>query len=435
MLIQTKCIIILTGVVLMFLFPMSCTGSGIPAYSDAFIFSDIGRNTSPQATESDISELVTGNTAFACDMYDWLIQGNDNLVFSPYSISMALAMTYAGASGQTKTDMAATLNFRQDDETLHDTFNAVDTLLTNLGENAGRGDQPFTLNIANSLWLEKSLSINPAYLDPLALNYGAGLGHVDLLGDPSGSARIMNDWIDDKTEGLIKDVINPAQLQAVILLIINAIYFKADWNVKFEEQSTYRDRFYNLEGSDSQASMMHNNLSLEYTEGDGYQVVSLPYEGREASMVILLPELEAFENFQNNLDEHFLSDIFDDLEMEEVIITIPKFDFRTNTKLKDVLSDLGMGRAFENYGEFDSMVLEDVGGVFISEVIHEAVIKVDEEGTEAAAVTVVEMMPGSAEPGQEDQPKIFKADHPFIFLIRENSTNTILFMGRVLDPS
>lgn len=413
----------------------SC-GATSQAGEEVFLQSDVDRETSPDVSASEMDELVEGNRHFAFDLYDWLIQSNDNLIYSPTSLSIALAMAYAGAEGQPKTDMAGVLHFTLDEETLHRAFNALDLALDEL-ESDDRGfdeDEgvPFTLNIANSLWAQQNLEFNRDFLNLLAINYGAGVGRVDFWNDPVGSAEVVNDWIADKTEDKITQALSPDSLTPeTILLIVNAIYFLANWENQFESDFTTDETFHTFADGDVTVPMMHQQERFRYVEDDGWQAVELPYIGGDASMVILLPESEEYTRVEAMFDSSLLAEIRDGMEYREVSLSMPRFEFRTHLNLGDTLKDMGMQSAFVS--GFDSMLAEPPPNpVAIDEVIHEAFISVDEEGTEAAAVTIVEMGITSA-PMQEAVE--FTVDHPFMFLIIERSTQTILFMGRVMNPS
>jgi serpin B len=414
---------------------VSC-GTSTRAVEGEFSYSDVERDLSPNVTPAEIDELVADNRHFAFDLYNWLIQSNDNLIYSPWSISVALSMAYAGAEGQPKTDMAGVLHFNLDDETLHAAFDAIDLELDEIASvEPGYGEEeavPFTLNTANSLWVQEDLELNPDFLDILSLDYGAGVGRVDFQTDPVRSAEVVNDWIADKTEDKITDALSPESLsENTILLIINAIYFLANWENQFKPDVTEDDVFHTFADGDVTVPMMSQQEHFRYSEGDGWQAVELPYIGRGASMLILLPESEEYTRVEGMLDQSFLAEIKDGMEYEDVRLTMPKFEFRSHLNLGDTLREMGMESAFE-YG-FDSMLaVPPPNPVAIDEVIHEAFISVDEEGTEAAAVTIVEMDVTSA-PMQE--PVEFTVDHPFIFLITESSTDTILFMGRVMNPA
>ncbi len=402
-----------------------------PTLASEVLQSEKQRVTNPDVPESDLERLVEGNSTFAFDLYQALKGEEGNLFYSPYSISLALAMTYAGARGETEEQMAETLNFLLSQEELHPAFNSLDILLGQRGEGAqGKDGEGFRLNIVNAIWGQKDYEFLDEFLDVLAENYGAGLRLVDFINETEKSRVTINDWVSDQTEGRIEDLIPPGVITILTRLVLtNAIYFNAAWEYPFEEDATYNGPFYLLDGSEVTVPLMTQTESFGYAEGDGYQAVELPYDGRELSMVILLPEEGQFETFEGSLDAALVDAIIDGLESQEVALTMPKFEFESGFGLKDTLSAMGMPIAFTDAADFSGMT----GGrdLQIAEVIHKAFVSVDEAGTEAAAATAV-IMQLTAMP---EEPVEVTVDHPFIFLIRDIETGTILFVGRVIDPT
>ncbi len=407
-------------------------------YDSYFVYSDIERDADPSIGENEVGELVDGNSEFAFHLYQWLVQSNDNLIFSPFSISVALAMTYAGAVGQTKEEMAGVLNFTLDDASLHPAFNNLDLTLSSLGDEIPRGYEnatPFTLNITNSIWMEQTFDPNPDFLDTLSQNYGAGLALMDFINDPDGSTGIINGWINDKTEGRIRNAIPQGAITpATAMALVNAIYFLANWAEQFSESNTRDETFHSFADGDFPVPMMHMEHDIRYCEGDNWQAIEMPYIGWEASMIVLLPAEGEFGNVEEILSPRFFTEIIDSFNMRPVDLTFPKFEYETSLELSEILSQMGMPSAF--MGGFSNMVNNAAGDLFISSIIHKAFVAVDEEGTEAAAVTVVIMMETTEMPDEDPpEPVEFKADRPFIYFIVERSTRTILFMGRVMNPS
>jgi serpin B len=392
--------------------------------------SDKERITSPDVSTSEQALLVEGNSAFAFELYQALKGKEGNLFYSPYSISLALAMTYAGARGETAEQMAETLQFMLGQDSLHPAFNWLDAELARRGEGAqGKDGEGFRLNIVNAIWGQKDYSFLPAFLDVLAENYGAGLRILDFVTEPEKSRVTINDWVSDQTEGRIKDLIPQGAIDALTRLVLtNAIYFNAAWECPFDEQVTADGPFYLLDGGQVTVPMMRQTESFGYTDGEGYQTVELPYDGNELSMVILLPEDGQFEIFEEGLEAQQVSDVISDLQPTEVALTMPKFEFESEFSLKDTLADMGMPIAFSGAADFSGMT--GTPDLSISEVLHKAFVSVDEAGTEAAAATAA-IMKETAMPGQPVEVTI---DHPFIFLIRDIETGAILFVGRVLNP-
>jgi serpin B len=394
--------------------------------------SDKERVTSPDVSTSEQALLVKGNSAFAFELYEALKGKEGNLFYSPYSISLALAMTYAGARGETAQQMADTLHFMLEQDKLHPAFNWLDTELASRGEGAqGKDGEGFRLNIVNAIWGQKDYEFLPTFLDVLAENYGAGLRLLDFITESENSRVTINDWVSDQTEGRIKNLIPPGAIDALTRLVLtNAIYFNAAWEHPFNEKMTADGSFYLLDGGQVTVPMMKQTESFGYTEGEGYQAVELPYDGNELSMVILLPEAGQFEAFEEGLQSQQVSDIISGLQSTEVALTVPKFEFDSDFSLKDTLAEMGMPIAFSGGADFSGMTGNPE--LAISEVLHKAFVSVDEAGTEAAAATAV-IMRLTAVPGESSVNVTI--DHPFIFLIRDIETGAILFVGRVLNPA
>jgi len=393
--------------------------------------SDRLRITSPDVSPAEESLLVEGNSAFAFDLYQALREKDGNLFYSPHSISLALAMTYAGARGETAQQMADTLHFNLSQDNLHPAFNNLDIELSERGLGAqGKDDEGFRLNIVNAIWGQKDYSFLPTFLDVLAENYGAGLRTLDFIKETEKSRVTINDWVSDQTEGRIEDLIPQGVIDAATRLVLtNAIYFNAAWQYPFGETMTADGLFYLLDGGQVTVPMMKQTESFGYTEGEGYQAVELLYDDGELSMVILLPRAGQFEAFEEALKAQQVDDIIKGLQNTQVTLTMPQFEFDSDFSLKDILTGMGMPVAFSGGADFSGMTGSP--DLFIDEVLHKAFVSVDEAGTEAAAATAV-IMKETAMP--VDPPVEVTIDRPFIFLIRDIDTSAILFVGRVLNP-
>ncbi len=379
--------------------------------------------------EAQVPELVAGNNQFAIDLYHVLFDKRGNLFYSPYSISLALAMTYAGARGQTEQQMADVLRFALPQELLHPAFNALDQALASRGERV-KEDQRFRLNIANAIWGQQDFDFLAAFLDTLAQNYGAGLRLLDFVKAPEDARQTINRWVEEETEDKIKDLLPAGSISSDTRLVLsNAIYFNAAWMYPFEESVTEDGAFRLLDGSEVVVPMMSESERLGYAQDTGLQAVELPYVGGELSMVILLPAAGRFEEFVEALDGEQLDAILADMTRVEVQLTMPKFEYESGFRLKDALRRLGMKEAFSGDADFSGMT----GGrdLFISDVYHKAFVAVDEEGTEAAAATAV-VMELTAVAGR---PVEVKVDRPFVFLIRDIESGAILFLGHVVNPA
>ena len=392
--------------------------------------SDKERITSPDVSASEQALLVEGNSAFAFELYQALKGEGGNLFYSPYSISLALAMTYAGARGETAEQMATTLRFMLEQERLHPAFNWLDAELASRGEGAkGKDGEGFRLNIVNAIWGQKDYDFLPTFLDVLAENYGAGLRILDFITETEKSRLAINQWVSDQTEGRIEDLIPQGAIDALTRLVLtNAIYFNAAWEYPFNEKVTADSPFYLLDGGQVIVPMMKQTESFGYTEGEGYQAVELQYDGGELSMVILVPGAGEFGAFEEGLRAQQVFDIISELQLTEVALTMPRFEFDSEFSLKDTLADMGMPIAFSGAADFSGMTGNRE--LAISDVVHKAFVAVDEAGTEAAAATAVIVgLTAIPEPSVE-----VTVDRPFIFLIRDIETGAILFVGRVLNP-
>jgi len=394
------------------------------------IQSDKQRETSPDVNEADVATLVDGNSTFAFDLYQALREEDGNLFYSPYSISLALAMTYAGARGETAQQMTDTLHFILSQDRLHPAFNSLDIELSQRGEGAkGKDGEGFRLNIVNAIWGQEGYKFLSEFLDVLAENYGAGMRPLDFTNAPEESRVTINNWVSDQTEGRIEDLIPQGLIDALTRLVLtNAIYFNAAWQHPFSEDMTEDGPFYLLDGGEITVSMMRQTESFSYAEGDAYRAVELPYDGRELSMVILLPQAGQFEAFEGLLDAQRVAAILEDLEPRRVALTMPRFEFESSFSLKETLAAMGMPVAFSGGADFSGMTGNR--DLFIADVIHKAFVSVDEAGTEAAAATAV-VMELTAMP---EEPVEVTIDRPFIFLIHDLETGAILFVGRVANP-
>lgn len=417
--------------VLLLLAAVAC--GGVPVHS-AELHSTKERAT-PSAVAADLNKLASGNNTFAFDLYQGLALEAGNLFFSPYSISLALAMTYAGASGETENQMADTLRFHLSQDMLHATFNVLDMELASRGEGArGKDGEGFRLNIANAVWGQQGYEFLETFLDVLAENYGAGLKPVDFAGAPEESRLIVNDWVAERTEDRIKDLIRPGVIDEFTRMVLtNAIYFNAAWSHPFAKHRTTPRSFHLLDGSSVEVPMMSTGAGFGYAKGDGYQSVDLPYASHELSMTIMLPDLGRFGEFEDSLDAALASRIIEALGRRTVNLDMPRFEFDSQFQLAETLKAMGMPDAFDSSAsDFSGMdgkscLAGDQACLYIGDIIHKAFVSVDEEGTEAAAATAVEMAAASA-----SLPTIsVTIDRPFIFLIRDRATNTILFVGRV----
>ncbi len=372
--------------------------------------------------------LVEGNTAFALDLYAKIrtTAGDENIVFSPYSISMALAMTYAGARNETARQMEQTLHFDKILGGTHALFRELDTALKGA---SGTNE----LNIANSLWPQKGFPFKSQFLDIAKTNYGATIKAVDYFRERKKPAAEINKWVDGKTRHKITDIVTPGVLdEGTRLVLVNAIYFNGLWTVPFEKFSTLRDSFFCQPGKVVSVSFMSRQAKdILYGENNLLQTLVLPYKGGRLQMVVLLPrKLDGIEELEKDLNSDSLAVWMAQAGHSSVRAILPKFKMTADLSLNSALQDLGMKDAFDSMADFSGMARRE-DSLRISQVFHKAYIEVNEKGTEAAAATAVVV--GMATYLLEN-PRVFLANHPFLFLIRESSTGTILFMGRVMEP-
>jgi serpin B len=409
----------------------ACRTPGGAPTPDQMIHSNRQRITSADVPSDDLQELVRGDNAFALELYQALHGQTGNLFYSPFSISLALAMTYAGARGQTESQLSSALHFTLPQARLHPSFNALDLALEKKTDPSSKDGQPLQLDIANAVWAQQDYPFLPEYLDLVATNYGAGINLADFVNHAPTVRQEINNWVSDKTKGKIEDLIPQGVLDALTrMVLVNAIYFKADWQTPFDPNSTHDAPFHLLDGSDVQASMMSEGFNnLPYARGNGYQAVELPYNGGTAAMDVILPDEDKFEAFEAGLDTNKLDEVLNHMKPAAVDLSLPKFKFTSEFSLSDQLAALGMPDAF-NPDRADFSGMDGRDDLYISAVIHKAFVAVDEKGTEAAAATAVIMRLESALMSNVS----LTVDRPFLFIIRDLPSGQILFIGHVLNP-
>ncbi len=411
-----------------------CAGmpGGAPAAQASVAQANVARADPSRVPEADVAALAAGNSAFALDLYGALRAQDGNLFFSPYSVSLALAMTYAGARGDTEAQMAKVLHYTLAQERLHPAFNALDQQLASRGSGAqGQDGKGFRLKLANSIWGQSGYRFLPEYLETLARNYGAGLRLADFARAPEPARLTINDWVKNQTEGKIPELLAQGVIKELTrLVLVNAVYFNAAWKYPFEQASTRPGPFILLDGRRVDVPMMSQTRTLAYARGEGYQAVELPYDGGELSLVVLLPDSGAFERFEGSLSSDRVEATLNGLRPVQVALTMPKFTYDSSFSLAEKLSGMGMPDAVTP-GRADLSGMDGGRDLFVSDVIHKAIVVVDERGTEAAAATgaVIGITSAPAQP-----PVTLVVDRPFVFLIRDLKTGTLLFVGRVLRP-
>lgn len=379
-----------------------------------------------QDAKDDQKAAVSGGNEFAIDLYQQLKGKEGNLFFSPFSISTALAMTHAGARNNTEAEMAKVLHFTLPQDKLHPAFAS---LVNGLNDGGKKGD--YEMAVATALWIQKDYKLLDEFLGLVKKNYGAGLNSVDFVKATEDCRKTINNWVEKQTKDRIKDLVAPGILTADTRLVLtNAIYFKGMWLVKFDKAKTKAQPFFITPDKKKNVPMMkQEEEKFGYTETDEVQILELRYQGKALSMLVILPKKnDGLADVEKSLTADKLGGWTKRMFPTGVMVSLPKFEYTTDFMLGKALQAMGMTDAFSGKADFSGMTGNKE--LQIAEVIHKAFVKVDEYGTEAAAATAVGGMLGEA----PSEPPVFRADHPFLFLIRDNASGSILFMGRVVEP-
>jgi serpin B len=373
--------------------------------------------------DPEIATLVQSNSEFATNLYQKVADKEGNLFLSPYSISNALAMTYAGARGNTANEMKTTLRFSLEGDRLHPTFGKLIAKLHEKG--------PFQLSVANRLWGQKDYGFLPKFLKVTKDDYHAGLQEVDFIGATEQSRKTINTWVEKQTKDKIKELIPAGVLDANSRLVLtNAIYFKAAWSTPFDVKATKPGPFHLVSNKTVETPMMHIKTRMSYGDHGSLAILDMPYVKHEQSMIVILPkEKNGLPDVERNLTAANLSKWMMKLSTHEVDLKFPKFKVTAEIKLNETLKQMGMRDAFA-FGKADFSGMATSEKLYITAVLHKAFVEVNEAGTEAAAATAIGVGTLSLPP-----PATFHADRPFLFLIRDNRTGSILFMGRVVNPA
>jgi len=379
------------------------------------------------AEEADLKRFATENNAFAYDLYTQLRAGEGNLFFSPYSISTVLAMTYAGARSETEQQMAQTLHFTLGQQAGHPAFASLADHLQKIQQKG-----KIALNIANALWIQQDFTVREQFLSLTQKYYGANLFQVNFKKATEEVRVKINTWVEKQTQEKIKDLLAPGVLTELTRLVLtNAIYFKGNWGRQFEKDQTLDEPFWLTADRQIKVPLMHQQASFKYGEIDNLQILELPYTGEDLAMVILLPKARnGLAELEGKLDVEHVKTWVGEASVREVEVYLPKFKMTSQFSLAATLKALGMENAFSEKADFSGMA--SGAQLSISEVIHKAFVEVNEEGTEAAAATAGVVGVTAV---KEPQPTpVFKADHPFLFLICDTHSGSILFLGRLLNP-
>lgn len=389
----------------------------------------------PGPPDTAAERIITdANNRFAFDLYSQLKEGeNANLFFSPFSISSALAITGEGAKGQTADEIRSVFYFPSDATTLRNGYAGINAAINS-------GDAAYSLRTANALWAERTYPFLSEYTENAERYYGAKVTNLDFIGQPEASRITINQWVEEQTNDKIKDLLPAGTIDPITRLVItNAIYFRGDWVKQFDKEKTADEDFRTTPGKMVKVPMMQRtdeDAIYRYAETDDLQLLAMPYEhagGRQLSMVVLLPKGDNLSPVEAHLDADSLSDLLRSAKSRQVMVYFPKFKLETRyDQLGRTLAAMGMPTAFTDRADFSGM--DGTRNLLISDVIHQAFVDVNEEGTEAAAATAVVMRLAAA-PVEPEPVPVFRADHPFLFFIQDDETGMILFMGRISDPS
>jgi len=384
---------------------------------------NISETPEPIISEIDFTTIINANNQFALDFYSKVTKDNeDNIFYSPWSISTAFAIAYEGTRGNTADEISQVFGFPTDDNQRRNEFKSA---INDLNQK----DAKYNMTVANALWIADFFEPIQEYVDTAKIYYDSEVSKVDFVS--TEGVKTINEWVKQKTEEKIDKVLVEGSTNELTRLVItNAIYFKGNWLTQFDEENTSDDDFWIGLDENVQVPMMRLEPTyFNYTKTDQLQVLELPYEGDKLSMLVLLPnEKDSLGAVEEELTVENLSRWKDNLSLTETIVFLPKFTLETKYDLIPSLESLGMPTAFQE-GVADFSGITELERLYIAQAIHKAFVDVNEEGTEAAAVTAIEIVTTS-EPVYE----IFKADHPFIFIIQDNETDNILFLGRVINP-
>ncbi len=389
----------------------------------------------PDSATVDRDEVARGNNVFATTLYGQLRNTSDNVFLSPESISIAMALTYAGARGKTAEEIANTLHFTLDRTRLH---SAMAMLLRDI--NAGGPAHGYQLRTVNALWLQQEYGFREEYASLVEQYYGAALKYVDYINSAPYARSLINDWVVKQTDHKIRDLIAPGAVSASTRMVLtNAVYFKGDWLTPFNKADTRDEAFHIRLNRNINASLMKQTGTFGYYEGIDFKAVQVPYQGNDLAMVVILPNaMDGLASLERAMTPGALAEWGEKLDngSKTIQIYLPKFQVTSGFSLSRTLGAMGIHAAFDSTrADFSGLAqgLKTNNNLSISDVIHKAYITVDEQGTEAAASSAA-LAPLTGAPQTGPLP-VFKADHPFVFLIRDTRSGSILFMGRVLDPS
>lgn len=389
---------------------------------------------SVEADAQDFQDLAQNINRFGNDLYKSLANNNqENLFFSPYSISQALSMTLAGAQGETESEMANVLHFDLPQGDLHNRLNGLDQSLYQVPDYLKDQEDAFQLNIANAVWGQTGYPFKAAYLDLLAESYGEGIHLLDFVNAAEKARLKINDWVAQETNQKIQDLIPAGAIDSLTRLVLtNAIYFNAAWQQEFNEDLTQPADFYLSDQQVASVDMMEQKNRFNYQFTEEFQMAEIFYLNSRYSMVLLMPRQTSLAEFSQTFDYDRYVEILYGVKSGEMILKMPKFEYESSFSAGSVLKSLGINTPFTASADFGGMYEEGAQPLFISDVIHKAYVSVDEQGTEAAAATAVIVGATSIQPEEDPIEMVF--DHPFLFVIRDRQSGLILFMGNMVNP-
>lgn len=389
-----------------------------------------------KASEPEKVRVTSPNlNDFAFALYAQLRQQPGNIIFSPFSVRTALAMTLAGARGGTAAQMRRVLGAGSSEDALHEELAAIIRRLN------AEGGRTYEMAVANSLWVQEGTPLLTEFLELIRRHYQGSLSLADFRRDAESARIAINKWVEEQTRRKIQDLIPPKGLNDLTrLVLVNAFYFKGMWVNAFDKDSTWESPFQVTKKRFVTAQLMEQVTQIPYTKGPGYQAIDLPYKGGDLSMLVMLPDkIDGLQNLEERISAGLVGDCVAGLQAQEVQVAIPKFELTWGAmNLTRQLSALGMGSAFDqssaDFSGMNGASPTDAASLSIGAVFHKAFVEVNEQGTEAAAATAVVMDVRCAGPVHRKVP-VFRADHPFLFAIRDRKSGAIPFLGRVTDPT
>jgi serpin B len=399
----------------------------VPEAPGALVASDKERITQPGVTAEDLTALASANTDFGVALYRQVAKPGENLFFSPFSISQGFSMVYPGARGNTELQMQQALRFTLPQDKLHPAMNALDLALQRpIAPQPGQQGTPPELRVVNASWGQEGYTFEPAYLDTLAQHYGAGMRAVDFKNDPEAIRGQINDWVAAMTNERIKDLLPERTVKPdTRLMLVNALYFKGAWAFPFNPSGTRSESFHLLDGTTSQVNMMERRMVVPYKRAADFQAFALPYVGNSIQMLLVMPDEGRFQDVEARLSASFLDTVHQGMQSTDMYLNFPKFQVETTIDLPPAMQALGMTDAFSERADLSGITTSEQ--LFLGVAKHKAFLAVDEKGTEAAAATAIGAEPVSL-------PPTFTVDRPFLLLIEDTETKTVLFLGRVMKP-